>query len=155
MRKSIITKAKKLPTSVFYGTQILYFNPMLFWLEHLSLVENTVKHNHFQDHIQETNGLQQSYIIYLCFFFLADLNSLDNICSSARATYFSLHKKLSFPLRISSVNMTKSTGNCGFGHTIEEILSGKLHFLRNVCLLKSMVKNLLKFNTTAVKPSFI
>ena len=27
-----------------------------------------------------------------------------------------LHKKISFPLRISSVNVTKSAGNCGFGH---------------------------------------
>ena len=27
-----------------------------------------------------------------------------------------LHKKSSFPLRISSVNVTKSAGNCGFGH---------------------------------------
>ena len=27
-----------------------------------------------------------------------------------------LHKKLSFPLRISSVNVTKSAGNCEFGH---------------------------------------
>ena len=27
-----------------------------------------------------------------------------------------LHKKLSFPLRISLVNVTKSAGNCGFGH---------------------------------------
>ena len=26
-----------------------------------------------------------------------------------------LHKKLSFPLRISSVNVTKSTVSCGFG----------------------------------------
>ena len=36
---------------------------------------------------------------------------------------------------------------------IEEILNGKLNFLCNVCLIKSMVKNLLKFNTTAVKQS--
>ena len=28
----------------------------------------------------------------------------------------SLHKKLSLPLRISSVNVTKFAGNCGFGH---------------------------------------
>ena len=28
----------------------------------------------------------------------------------------SLHKTWSFPLRISSVNVTKSGGNCGFGH---------------------------------------
>ena len=27
-----------------------------------------------------------------------------------------LHIKGSFPLSISSVNVTKSTGNCGFGH---------------------------------------
>ena len=27
-----------------------------------------------------------------------------------------LHKKWSFPLRISSVNVTKSAGNCAFGH---------------------------------------
>ena len=27
-----------------------------------------------------------------------------------------LHKKRSFPLRISSVNVTKSGGSCGFGH---------------------------------------
>ena len=27
-----------------------------------------------------------------------------------------LHKKWSLPLRISSVNVTKSAGNCGFGH---------------------------------------
>ena len=28
----------------------------------------------------------------------------------------SLHKKWSLPLRISSVNVTKSAENCGFGH---------------------------------------
>ena len=28
----------------------------------------------------------------------------------------SLHKKWSFPIRISSVNVTKSAGSCGFGH---------------------------------------
>ena len=38
------------------------------------------------------------------------------------------HKKSSFPLRISSVNVTKSGVFCGFGHT-EEILNGKLIFL--------------------------
>ena len=33
-----------------------------------------------------------------------------------RFKVFSLHKKSGFPLRISSVNVIKSTGNCGFGH---------------------------------------
>ena len=55
--KNIIMLAKILPMSVLHGTQIFYFNPMIFRLEHLSLVENTVKHIHFQDHIQEINAL--------------------------------------------------------------------------------------------------
>ena len=41
----------------------------------------------------------------------------------------SLHEKWSFPLRISSVNVTKSAGFCGFSHIYDEILNGKLHFL--------------------------
>ena len=40
-----------------------------------------------------------------------------------------LHKKWSFPLWVSSVNLTKSTGNCGFGHFYWRNLDGKLHFL--------------------------
>ena len=40
-----------------------------------------------------------------------------------------LHKKQSFPLRISSVNLTKSAGNCGFDRINEEILNEKLQFL--------------------------
>ena len=48
---------KELPASVLYGIQIVSFNPMIFRLEYLSLVENTVNHIHFQDHIQKTNGL--------------------------------------------------------------------------------------------------
>ena len=43
-----------------------------------------------------------------------------------KKTKHSLCKKWSFPLRIYSVNVTKSAGNCG-----NEILNGKLHFLRN------------------------
>ena len=32
------------------------------------------------------------------------------------STLYTLHKKWSFPLRITSVNVTKSVGNCVFGH---------------------------------------
>ena len=53
----ISKKLLMLPTWVFYGTQILYFNPMKFWLDHLSLVQNTAKLNYFQDYRQETNAL--------------------------------------------------------------------------------------------------
>ena len=37
-----------------------------------------------------------------------------------------LHKKWSFALEISSVNVTKSTGNCEFGHIYWRNLNGKL-----------------------------
>ena len=39
--------------------------------------------------------------------------------------------KWSFPLRISSVNVTKSTGNCGFGHIYRRNLDEKLYFSYN------------------------
>ena len=42
-----------------------------------------------------------------------------HLCLSLKDTeaqVFSLHKKSSFPLRISSVNVTKSAVSCGFGH---------------------------------------
>ena len=35
---------------------------------------------------------------------------------STKSNWFALHKKRSFPLRISSVNVTKSAVSCGFGH---------------------------------------
>ena len=38
-------------------------------------------------------------------------------------------KKRSFPLRISSVNVTKFAVSCGFGQTYYEILNAKPHFL--------------------------
>ena len=48
--------------------------------------------------------------------------------------WLSLLKKWSFLLKISSVNVTNSTGNCGFGHISEEVLNGNLHILCSVCI---------------------
>ena len=45
-------------------------------------------------------------------------------------------EKWSFQLKISSVNVTKSPGNCGFGHISEEMLNGKLHFLCSVAQIE-------------------
>ena len=45
-----------------------------------------------------------------------DLFSVIVFMDFARWQNYILHKKWSFPLRISSVNVTKSAGNCGFGH---------------------------------------
>ena len=48
---------------------------------------------------------------------------------------FQVHctKKRGFPLKIPSVNVTKSAVNCRFGHFKEEILNGKLHFRAVSC----------------------
>ena len=50
-----------------------------------------------------------------------------------RALRFTMHKKC-FPLRISSVNVTKSAGNWGFGHIHWKIFTGKFQFLCSVIL---------------------
>ena len=50
-----------------------------------------------------------------------------------------LHKKWSFLLRISSVNMTKFAGNCGFGLIYWRILNRKLHFLCSLILSENSV----------------
>ena len=42
---------------------------------------------------------------------------------------FDTAQNLSFSLRISSVNVTKSEVSCGFGPFTEKIPNGKLHFL--------------------------
>ena len=39
-----------------------------------------------------------------------------SIIEKAKETVWDTAQKWSFPLNISSVNMIKSTGNCGFGH---------------------------------------
>ena len=58
-----------------------------------------------------------------------------------------LHKKWSFPLRISSANVTKSEGNWGFGVTkSEEILNGKFHFLCAVLHAYMHISILLKLS---------
>ena len=52
---------------------------------------------------------------------MSDLTYLFTVETQTTKIYFyclynSLYKKWSFPLRISSVNVTKSAGHCGFGH---------------------------------------
>ena len=48
-------------------------------------------------------------------------------------------------LRISSVSVTKSAGNCGFGHITEEILNRRLHFFYSACSKKQS-----KFHETII-----
>ena len=44
------------------------------------------------------------------------LNKMQIISETGNLLIHKLKKTGGFPLRISSVNVTKSAGNCGFGH---------------------------------------
>ena len=48
--------------------------------------------------------------------------------------------KISFPLRISSVNVTKSAGHADLVTFTEEILNGKLNFLCSLLCLGNLTK---------------
>ena len=48
---------EKVAISVLYSAQMRKSNPIIFWLDHLSVVRNIVKEIYFQDHIQEFNIL--------------------------------------------------------------------------------------------------
>ena len=73
---------------------------------------------------------------------------------------FSLHKKWSFPLRISSVNVTKSEVPADLVTFTEEILHGKLHFLYSVylasehCYYKNAIRPTTGFNNEIIKKLF-
>ena len=60
--------------------------------------------------------------------------SLERICNKVKmqTRLVTMHKKWSFPFRISSLNVTKSSVNCRFGHISWKILNGKLNFLWSV-----------------------
>ena len=72
----------------------------------LQMPENTDQENSEYEHFSRT----------VCVF-LSDLTFIL-LCWILQACCWSLHctKKWNFPLRISSVNVTKSAGNRGFGH---------------------------------------
>ena len=46
----------------------------------------------------------------------AEINNLYTLTIVYVSRHVTLHKKWSFPLKISSVNVTKSAISCGFGH---------------------------------------
>ena len=80
------------------------------------------------------------YHLYL--FFLADWNSLDATFAKRTCYSFFTAERMKFYIE-------------DFFSKCDQI-HRKLQFLCNVCLLKSMVKKLFKFNTTAAKQtSFI
>ena len=55
----------------------------------------------------------------------------SRVLSASLISIHTLHKKWSFPLRISSESVTKSAVFCGFALFTDEILNKKLHSLRS------------------------
>ena len=66
---------------------------------------------------------------YYIFLSISFFTQNDILVSCKSILQWTLHKKWSFPFRISSINVTKSAVSCGFDHIYQKILSGKLHFL--------------------------
>ena len=82
--------------------------------------------------------------LVLCFLYNALFSSVEFLLHLFFNLFLALLKKWGLPLRISSVNVTKSAGNCGFGHIYWRNLNGKLHFLCSVVyisFLSSLVIN--------------
>ena len=80
-----------------------------------------------------TDNFYAMYLILLLFFF------------SQRRCSNSLHRIWSFPLKISSVNVAKSTGNCRFCHIYERNHSWKTSFcvLFNLTVLSNNLTDVL------------
>ena len=70
------------------------------------MVELNIKIKKPKDNFNSNNDSDNNY-------FYNDYNNNNPLDYKNHVT---LNKKWSFPLRISSVNVTKSAGSCGFGH---------------------------------------
>ena len=71
--------------------------------------------------------------LILSFFFINFVSSVIKLSDVHLVITF--HCTWSFPLMISSVNVTKSAISCGFGHIYWRNLNGRLHFLCSVFFL--------------------
>ena len=68
--------------------------------------------------------------------------STSSVQQSFHWWYSCIHwtKKWSFPLKVFSVNVTKSAGNCGFRHIYWEVHNWKLQFFWSVVISMISVK---------------
>ena len=71
--------------------------------------------------------------------------SFENWVSTTLKSTLPLYKEWSFPLRISSVNVSKAQFPADLVTFIEEILNGKLHFLCSVYIFGAKRKHWIKW----------
>ena len=74
-------------------------------------------------------------------------------CAKTESQILKLQKKWSFPLRISSVNMTKSAGICGFGHIYWRNPGWKISFFVQ-CILRWVIVVIIKFTEQKITKKF-
>ena len=73
--------------------------------------------------------LSALFLQYVCRF------TVENASINVVSNHEHCTKKWSFPLRFSSVNVTKSTGNCGFGQIY---LNSYSYLPKNIALFASL-----------------
>ena len=130
MTRVLKSKKKKLALTSFYwlrqktwlgdSWKLTYINQSRFYnFFHVGKLKNI--HNFFiknifinilafstLSHLQAESRAYNKRFYYMLFLLLLQFH--------APIKWLTLHKKWSFPLRISSVNVTKFAWNCGFGH---------------------------------------
>ena len=97
--------------------------------------------NIYLNHIHETKIWFLTYFIYKLHIkkILGSFWQKTQACSYILYTQLSLHKKLSFPLSISSVNVTNRQKTADLVPFTEEILNGKLHHFCAVYVPSNLV----------------
>ena len=85
-------------------------------------------------HEKNFTGMKKKFIIWLIWYSDSITELFEPLVCKLCLTclHIILHKKWSFPLRISSINITNSAANCGLVTFTEKILNGKLHFFCSV-----------------------
>ena len=106
-----------------------FFKSVLFEIR-ISIVFEGSLHN-FQIIVYEFYFPREKYCMFLV---ISEEFVVGYLIVAYFCPVYSLHKKWGFPLRISSVNVTKSAGNCRFGPIYRRNPNRKLHFLCSDCL---------------------
>ena len=85
-------------------------------------------HHSFSTYVKFSEKKTSLRCAYVCVYvYKRNSHMIDDFCSIV-GYLVTLHKKWSFPLHISSLNKTKSAGNCGFGQIYWKNLSWKTSF---------------------------
>ena len=114
------------------NTLFCYFRYFYFWNINMSFVKKFIKKLIFFNF--KSNFLKKVFYCVTKIYDLATIHSkmpvLQHFLNFLRnSTLFAIHKKWSFPLRISSVDVINTQETADLVTFTEEIFNGRLHFL--------------------------